>query len=554
MVLDPTILDQHQQWAAEEALTAYRAQRLRQLVIERASRRIEALTLYEPLPAQQAFHGSLAGERLVRGGNRSGKTVCAAVEVARAVTNRDPWKKYPERDGRCFLVGKDGKHLGQVMWRKLSRAGAFKIIRDSVTGSWRAFRPLDPADVSRSHLAKLAPALIPRRMIKEVAWENKKEGVPNIVRLVNGWELSFFSSLGKPPQGSDIDLCWFDEEIVDPDWYPEMSARLLDREGRFLWSATPQAGTDQLYDLHERCEKCRGDRVPAAQEFLISLLDNPHISPESKAAFLAKLSDPGEAAVRVDGEFAVSSFKVYPEFSMKTHGVPYFDIPAEWTRFAVVDPGHQVCAVLFAAVPPPSEGDYVYLFDELYLRNCDSYRFGEGMAQKCAGLHFYCFLIDAHAAMMTPMAAAKTVERQYAEALSQWKVKSQMTGSGFLWASDDVEGGINAVRGWMRSRDSQPPRLRVLEGKLPNLEFELKRYHYKRQGGLITDRPENRRHNHLVDCLRYLALYQPRWHKPVVGNGPQGGAIRVLRAKQKAQRARRDDGYVRLGPGKASRD
>src|SRR5262245_38861411 len=54
------------------------AQRLRDLAAELARRRMEALNLYEPLPAQAQFHDSGVRVRLLRGSNRGGKTLPAA--------------------------------------------------------------------------------------------------------------------------------------------------------------------------------------------------------------------------------------------------------------------------------------------------------------------------------------------------------------------------------------------------------------------------------------------------------------------------------------------
>jgi hypothetical protein len=527
-------------------LTDHQAIHLRGVLAEQARRKVESLRLYEPLPTQLFFHTSAARIRLLRGSNRSGKSLGAAAEVAMAVTGSHRCWPWPKENGRFFCVGKDLAHVGQVMWRKLGRAGAFKIIRDAATGQWRAYRPWDIADLARKTQAKFAPPLIPPRLIKEIGWENKKEGVPSVVRLHNGWELSFFSSLGKPPQGSDIDGCWMDEEIIDREWFPEMSARLLDRGGRMFWSATPQAGTDQLFDLHERAEKERSEPQPAVEEFVVLLADNPHFRDEDKRAFGQDLNEE-DYRVRVGGEFAVTSFKVYPEFHMGVHGVPWMAIPGDWTRYMVVDPGHQVCAALFAAVPP--DEDAVYLYDELYLKECDAGKFGAAVEHKVAGQRFHAFLMDSHMALHTEMGIGKTVEEQYAAALRERNVRSEVTGSRFMLASDDVQGGILAVHGWLRLRGGGKSKLRVLAGALPNFEWEIKRYHKLRVKGQVTDKPHQRGNVHTMDCLRYLAMYDPHYSKPRKSKEPLGGAVKAFREKKK----RAKDGeasMIRLGPGK----
>jgi hypothetical protein len=533
---------------ADNGPSLYQLSELRRVLAERARRKMEALNLYEPLPEQERFHASKCRQRLARGGNRSGKTLCAAVEVARAVTGKDPTRKYPLTDGRAFLVGKDLDHIGQVMWRKLGRPGAFKIIRDEDTGDWRAFRPWEPADEARSEEAKPAPPLIPKRLVKAVAWENKAKGIPKKVLLTNGWEINFYSSEGKPPQGSDIDLWWFDEEIVDPEWHPEMVARVLDRRGRGLWSATPQAGTEKLLELHDIAEQERDWEKPSVEEFVILLADNPHIGEQEKKDFAATLNE-DEQRVRIAGEFLISSFKVYPEYSDIVHGVDPFDIPADWTRYAAIDPGRQVCAVLFAAVPPPEAGEFVYLYDELYIQNCDAEQFGQRMRDKTQGQNMELFIIDSHMSRVTEMGSGRTVEEQYSQKLRKYRVTCRRTGHGFLWGSDDVAGGLEAFRSLLRVREDGTPKLRVFVSRMPNFRWEIKHYRFKRLNNVITDKPEEKGRVHLMADARYLAMARPRYVKRTGGKSPLEGAIKAFRDKQeRLKKQRGGEGRVMLGP------
>lgn len=530
---------------AKDYVSGVAAAELRRLLVEQARRKTEALAIYEPLPVQAAFHESYSRVRLARGSNRGGKTLPAAIEVARAVTGKDPYQKYPKEDGRAFCVGKDLSHVGQVMYRKLFRAGAFKMIKDLSSGKWRAYRPWDDHDLLREKEARPAPPLIPARMVKHRAWYSKGDEQPSVIRLTNGWELSFFSSNSKPPQGSDIDLWWFDEEIVDGNWYPEMSARTLDRRGKGIWSATPQAGTDQLFELHERSNKERGKGDGASvREFVILLADNPHIRDEDKEALAADLSEE-DRRVRIGGEFAILSFKVYPEFNMLTHGMDFMPVPHDWCRILVVDPGHQVCAALFAAVPPKGEGDFILLYDELYLYNCDAHRFGRELSNKATGQRFQTFLIDPHGSMITDIGSGKSVSQQYSEALVANGVRSVSTGFQLAPACDDIEAGLMAVHGWLHIRQCGTTKLRVLRGVLENFEWEIKRYHKKRVAGVMIDKPDHKKNTHLMDCLRYLALYNPRYVAPPGSQVVLGAAVKAFRAKM----GKKGEGekYVRLG-------
>lgn len=532
----------------KQGISAFKTAYLTRLLMERAKRRKEALRLYEPIPAQLAFHTSGSKVRVLRGSNRGGKTLPAAVEVARAVCGMDPHGKYPKKNGRCWIVGKDLNHIGEVMWRKLRRE-SFKIIRDAVSGEWRAYRPWDPADLARATEVKYSPPLIPDRLIKRVAWENKAKGIPKKVVLKNGWEMNFYSSEGKPPRGADIDLWWFDEEIMDDDWYPEMMARIVDRSGRGIWSATPQSGSEMLLDLHEKATKLADDPNAWVREFLILLFDNPHVSEADKKALLDSLDD-AEISTRIHGEFQLKHRVVFPEFHDSVHCVDAFPVPPHWTRYAFIDPGRQVCAVAFAAVPPmesgePFAGDFVYLYDELYLKNCSAEDFGKAMGAKSVGQEFEAFIIDDHGARLVDIGSGKSAREQYSDALKKYRVFSRKTQNNFLPGNDDVEGGVEAVRGYLRIRDNGTPRLRVFRSMKHFLQ-EIRRYRYQMIGKVLTDKPEARGNVHQMANLRYLCSFPIRYVE-APGKAIISPALAAYRAKQARQK--KDKGRIHLGPG-----
>ena len=235
-----------------------------------------------------------------------------------------------------------------------------------------------------------------------------------------------------------------------------MSARLLDdthwdpvtgqqRGGKFLWSATPQAGTAQLYDL-----KCRADddlelgRKDDIELFMFPMLDNRFVGDRAKQQFIQKfVHREDEIAVRVHGDFALLGTRVYPEFAPKgVHGIEYFEIPHDWTRYTVTDPGRNVCATLFFAVPPPTSEykGHVIIYDELYIHRCDAKTFAAEFVRKCHGDVIWDGVIDHRAGQVHDVGSGRTVERQYAEELKKLGFKFGKGQCDFRWASDDVKG------------------------------------------------------------------------------------------------------------------
>lgn len=527
-----------------------RQRELTEAARELLQRRMEGLRLYEPMPAQDAFHKCVAKERLIRGSNRAGKSLALFVEIARATTNQDPYHKYP-KTGVCYIYGKDERHLADPVYKKLFRAYAFKMIKDARTGLWRAYRPWEPEDLARSREAKYAPPLIPHRFVKEVGWKDKKVQVPTVIRLHTGWEIHFYSANAEPQKGTEADLIAFDEEIPNEQAYPECAARLIDRNGLFIWGATPEVATDHMFELHERCEKQREDPEPKAVEFFLSMEDNPHVPAEAKRDFEEKLAhDPDRFAAKVKGEFLVSRSKVFPEFARKVHVQPNEQIPPDWTRYVGIDPGYQVCAVAFVAVPPPPD-DTVWLYDELYIKGCNSERFGEAMAEKAKYQTFYAFVIDMKMAQQTQVALGKSIAQQYYEALQSRDVRSLVTGSGFAWGDPHPKARNGLIRGWLLPRGDRPPRLKVSD-QCQNAVYEFLRYANKvDRYDNVTDESDERKNNHLMSALGFVASYNPVYHTPQKPKSPESRIEKMLRLRQEKidrLQKRAGDDMVRFGP------
>lgn len=540
------------------SLTQYQKDSIKDLQSELRSRKVEALRLYRPNANQEGVHACKSSEILVIGGNRSGKSLCTFVEDARAVTGQDPYDKYPKQDGVLVIVAKDWKHVGVTVYPLLFKPGAFKIIKDKATGEWRAFNPVDDAD--RASEAKPAPPLIPPRFIKKMSWVLKSANYIQSCTLTTGWEIHFMSSEGDPPQGFSCNRVHVDEDITsDENWVPELLARIVDRRGVFQWSAMPHSTNNALLGLAERAassEQALGDKSPIRM-FRLRFLDNPYLDPTEKKNTIERWAAVGQDVLRMraEGDFITDSILVYPNFDMSIHGydrslLPNGVIPHEWCRYAVIDPGHAVTAVLFAAVPPSD--DMVLVYDQLYLRHCNANIFGEAFTKKAKGYHFHAFLIDAHGGRLRDIGSGRLPVEQYTEQLINNGIKSHITGSSFLAGCDDIIARTESTRVAMHIRPEGTPRLRVLRHSCPDLEREIKRYrkmtNYVAGVAVVTDRPNTKGECHITQCLEYLCAYQPRYHRPPDGSqGPDPWWVKWQRDRKK-RLGEGDSAYVFLGP------
>jgi len=416
----------------------------------------DALRLYAPLPMAAEFHSCMAHIRLLNGSNQAGKSLAAGAEFARVMRGMDPYGKRANKDLAALVIGKDHRHNGTVIWKKLWFPGEFQIVPDEIDNSWRAVRPdpadpnhIDPIDLARKKLWQPAPPLIPPAAIKHIAWEDKASGVPGKLFLQNGSEAWFCTSNGDPPQGVQVDYAWPDEEIDGRKWIPEIWPRLVKREGIFVWSYTPQESTPEAYALYQRF--LEGD--PDVEEFKLLVSENPYLTDSAKAKLYASYAAQGAEQVRVrwDGEHAIASRVIYPEFLERFHHVPSFPVPATWMRVATVDPGTTAAAGLFGAVPPAA--DKLHVYDELVVRNNDADAFAKEFKRKCGPHVFEVYIIDKQAGQQRSMGRTNTVAEHYQEAFERAGVHaSRVSGRGFIFGTPDVDARELSVKRMLNQR------------------------------------------------------------------------------------------------------
>lgn len=554
------------------------AAHLRELLRLKAARSMETLRLYRPLPTQTAFHLSAASERIVRGGNRSGKSACSFAETASAATgialhdhegNLMPFR-YPKAPLLIWVIGYDERHIGGTIYRMLFTAkSGYRIITDETTGLWRFWNPRDPADKAREAETRPAPPLIPPRLIdpKGWAWTNKAERVFTVCRLKNGTEIHAFSSKAEPKMGDAVDLLHIDEDIKYPGHVAEWQARLSDRRGRLIWSAFPHSANEALTDMSARAEKQLDRAKPDVTEIVLKFSDNPFIDSDEKRKRREGWSE-AEVAARDDGAFNTENVLVYPTFSQEVHGIdrrdatenekalfaamPNGNIPEDWTRYLAFDPGYTQAAIVFGAVPPPEKfGDYLVIYDELYPRQKNAAQIAEILRKKIEGQRIEGMLIDYRAGRITPLGRTETTRRQYEIALEAEGVICNRSGSNFTYGSDDVLGRIGMVRSGLGIRPDGSTRLKFVCSKLPNTLREFRLYKRKIEGNEVSEKPIDR-HDDAMNALEYLVASKPMYVEPAAQKVFLGVAYDEF-LKWKAERERAEGSASRtvyFGPGK----
>lgn len=554
-------------------------------LVELSGRRCEALNLFRPLPSQIPFFRCDAREVLGRGGNRSGKSTVAAIRFAALATDRPLYTtegdriemRRPSQKNRSltmWVIGLGQDHIGQTLYRLLFRPGVFKIIRDLETKQWRAYRPWDASDESRSSEVKPAPPLIPARYCnpKSWTWENKAARVFQQVEIWNPETkeqlamIYAFTSSGDVKAGDPVDEIWIDERIKYPSYYAEWQARLLDRQGRLVWSSWPDITNNALVNLTRRAEKEAESSNPVVREFVFRMSDNPHLATVSKAEALRGWTEE-ERLARDQGEYVTETLRMYPSFSRELHSAilenPTADDkishilrerngepPGDWTRELVLDPGTSHPAILLCAVPPPTLGDFMIPYREIYVPRLDADALAKVVLSITRGMYFERFIIDPMAGRQTPMGYNLSVHRNYSRAFDEQGLRCRQTGSAFSPGSNDVAGRILNLQSWMVIRPSGFPRLRIVVDKCPNLCNQLERYVKQLTGGSVTEfKPAKNQTIDLAVCLEYWSSRNPEWHSQPTGSAQLSSAHMLYMSLQKKHGPKgKPSDSVLLGP------
>jgi len=523
---------------------------------EIAKRRIEALKLYRPQPTQDEFHKCTAPECMLQGGNRGGKSLAAFIEDARAVLGKDPYDKYPKRDGVLAVVGYKESHVGGVIYPYLCKAGAFKIIRDEETRLWRVYRPWVPQDLARKKEAKPAPPLIPPRMIEKIVWKDRGKNVFSSIYLKTGWEIKAFSSRSKPDQGYQADLIHIDEDVLDPRHYEEAAGRLIDRSGRLIWSALPHDDNDAIARFSERAETqaeehARGAAKPTSVVYRISMEANPYLPAEAKRAAVAGWKSMGDDVYRKRalGELITDSVLMYPMWNRGVHDIDRYKdqlaeagaylkerkVPLNWCRRLAVDPGHDTGAAVLIATPP--SGNWHLVYGEIYIRQCTAAKIAKALELATNNVWFQSFIIDAHGGNLTSLDTGIAPREAYEREMANLDVKCVESGSRFIPGCSVIAYREEVTRGMLSVGSSGSPTILVDFDACPNLDREMRRFRKKKSNGQVTDTGNRRANTHAIECLEYTATYLNDISKPYIA--PKGRRKKVTPGQRRVREFRK---------------
>ena len=483
--------------------------------------------------AQWDFVSSAARERILEGGNQSGKTWCNCVDFlmqARGVHPTIRWTaRYPGETWRGWYATTTYQRFAEQAWKHFKRLLLF------------------PGE-SVLHLPtrRIVGALFDKRNPERVLYLKlrREPGRGTETRTEEYSEIfvkSYESGAGEF-QSAEVDLLALDEECSQA-IYDEAQPRVLVHAGRISVSATPILGVPWLAKLREAAEQ-RPDLVTHTR---LSLRDNPGCPPDEIAKIeFALRGRPELIRLRLDGFPVALEGLVYPDtIFTPAHVVDPFVLGPDWTRFRVCDPGWRNFACLWFAIAPRNLRIVCY---RDYLGQGQTVAQNALAVTRLSGLERYERTYVDPAALITSAEGGRRVIDLLNRPVACWACGQPWVdrhrpgwcaqcglqcGLEASPAPDNaVQAGVDAVAELLNQRtgpQGEWPLFGVWRACTHFLE-ERRQYMHRSAGTREDERPDRpvKRGDHCMDCWRYFVAARPRWQPPRAARPPAGSIAELL--------------------------
>jgi hypothetical protein len=459
--------------AAKQRLLNLKRQKL-QLVKE------YGLAFYRPWSKQDAFHRSVSRWRMLRAGNRTGKSTCGCAEDIAWLLGERPW--YPEGD----VARRSGIPQRPVKGITITTDW------DKVNEIWTGQEGSRPGKVWQ---------FMPKGAVKKT--RRNHSGAIELIELNNGslWRFDTVESFKKNPMGSessDFDFAHVDEPCPEGQWQA-ISRGLMDRGGFGWFTLTPRAEFWINAMFFPKHGDKKLDRIWAEAA---TTYENPYLSKTDIAEFEATLTDE-ERECRINGIPLELSGLVYKQFSYERHvlkSVPkgwdgFHRPPKDYIIYYAIDPHPQTAhAVLFIAVAPTGQK---FIFNEIWQ--------SERSLQVLAGnIHRAIEGYTVGRAEMDPLGFQQhpVTERTMADELLNHGLVLQK-------ASKDKSFGILNAQEQLRKPDNI-----YVSPNLNRFLFEINRYCYDKENKPVD------KDDHMMENMYRLLINEPVWFDPNTQSSP----------------------------------
>jgi len=418
-------------------------------------------------PTQMAAYLDSHPIVVVDGGNRAGKTFCAAVAVAALFRGVHEVRSAAEPPKIWY----------STTTYELFSQGAWPHLKNLLWWPWE----------DQYH---------PGEWVKEVIW--LRPGIPKRIIGHHGQDLTVKSFDQGPGefQAAQLHAAVLDEEAPDGIWR-EIQARFLASSNPYiLIPATPVLGVEWIGTLRRMAE----EGIGGVGHHRLRTMDNPAHNAEAIKDLETRFKDrPDELRLRLEGIPYYAQGLVYPDElwqPLKREIEPHAVDPAEYTMYCCVDPGYRNCAALWVGVRADGSEWLVYrdyLGKELTLAENAKRIAAINRSQRIEAIY-----MDPHASERHLDESGERIIDLYREHGVDARPARR----------HEVEAGIQVVSDLLAERGPNGEmRMRVFKACE---EFLRERRSYRRRAA--REEGDEGRENpvkaedHLMDCWRYLIM------------------------------------------------
>ena len=281
----------------------------------------DPLIFYTPNPIQKKFEASYKRCRWIFSGNRSGKTIGGAAEVARFARGEHPFRKI---------------EVPNIGW----------VISVDFPTSLEVVEPLVKFYVGEAHIKR---------------WYKRDR----MLLLTCGSKIYFKSADSgvRKFTGRKIRYAFLDEDIPE-DIYKETIMRTFDAKGD-IWGTVTPIYSDSIWMYNAIYLNKYKD--PEVQTFFGSTYDNKDNLPIEEIKRIEGIYSADELETRLHGKFLFFAGLIYKDFEDDVNLIDPFEIPLHWIKFRIIDHGlFDPTACLWAAISPDNK---CYYYREYYKTN-----------------------------------------------------------------------------------------------------------------------------------------------------------------------------------------
>lgn len=433
------------------------------------------LSLYRPHKMQEAFHRSNKKIRAIVAGNRSGKSVAAAIEAIWLCLGIHPHRKHPVP---CRI-----KMYGE----------SYSALSESLIMKFEEWCP-------RAYLDMRKPFL--KNQLGQTVGVNFHNG--SMVRF------GTYDQEEKKSESSNWHAVFFDEP-PSRELYVANLRGLVDFGGIMCFTFTPLSEAwlyDEIYEPGLKGTK------PHIEVFQCSTYDNPYLPKDAIDLFASEMTE-AERAVRIEGKFAKLRGLVIDTYDPFLSDIEPFTLTSSHSIYEGIDPhSRKPHAVLWKAVD--TDG-FRFAVAELSFEGSME-DFGKAIAEIRREL------TSDGATLISSIADSSLNQKdlmfkinQRDELIRSLRAEGERCLPQIAQKKDWLGPGINKLRDLFRpiynkNLDKTLPTEYLFNGCVPKYKYEL--LHYQWPEDPLDGAKPIAKSNEYVDCSRYIESVAPSFQTP----------------------------------------